>query len=388
MPSNASSPLQEPNFSGSIDMNSTPRTLRKIAYGFQLDANDIRAENNELKRKLADLENQQAGSKKKNSGATEETDEEQDRNELVKNLAHKSVLMCWLWLRMGAKTFSEQVDPEYSPLDRFDNTKGKVQGELSDLLELLPPQLQSAECMASSWLRRQFIEEMGVQRSNTAYRLRRQCGPSIFNCSAQDLALAIQRDKLFRERNGWLESAGSEGDGSGEYSTWDVALLHDDTYQGKFDRKSIFLNPILLRIFAALVRGPSAVEAMLAGLPVVAKGETMATKLGLTRTTAGAIAGCAVLARWVVSPDGTLQSKGLISSINYQKLFDTYLKYLLTGLDTKKATVNKIFQVWDQAIFPATADTGLGAGCAGSNAEQDEAEAEVFADLADDETVE
>lgn len=83
---------------------------------------------------------------------------------------------------------------------------------------------------------------MMTQRCNTSTRVRKQAGPSIFSCSAQDLDKSETRYEMFRERIGWVRR-----DSGDVYETWAVEVLHKD-YQGSFDIDTVFLNPILMRV--------------------------------------------------------------------------------------------------------------------------------------------
>jgi len=83
---------------------------------------------------------------------------------------------------------------------------------------------------------------MSQQRSNTATRVRRHAGPSIFGCNLDVLLSAEARDTAFRTQVGWVEK-----DGGGYYDTWAVEILHKD-YKGAFDIDGIFLNSILMKV--------------------------------------------------------------------------------------------------------------------------------------------
>ena len=64
-------------------------------------------------------------------------------------------------------------------------------------------------------------------------------------------------------------------------------------------------------------------------------------------------------ARWCLSQDDFLQECGLETGIHWHDKFDSYLQYLLQGLQQRKASVLNIFHVWDQTFFAGT-DSSLG----------------------------
>ena len=155
-------------------------------------------------------------------------------------VARKFTIMRLFWFH-DDKMFRTHIDEQYDPLQRFDTTENKIQGQLADLLEGLPPVY--VELMSkgeTAWLSQkvrlsftildftceelsQFRDAMMTQRSNTSTRVRKQAGPSIFACRAQDLEKPETRYEMFRERVGWVRR-----DSGDIYETWAVEVLHKD----------------------------------------------------------------------------------------------------------------------------------------------------------------
>ncbi|KAI0309539.1 hypothetical protein OF83DRAFT_1032484, partial [Amylostereum chailletii] len=136
---------------------------------------------------------------------------------------------------------------------------------------------------------------MNAQRSNTHTRLRTVAGPTIFSCEATDLATSAARKRRFQDEMGMVE--GTDGP---VYNPMNAKIVHDPSrYTGKFDRNTVFLNPALIRLYGALICGPSAATVIAGGGTTNAtpRGEQMKAKHHLTHTTPGAIAGTAVLVR-------------------------------------------------------------------------------------------
>jgi hypothetical protein len=69
-----------------------------------------------------------------------------------------------------------------------------------------------------------------------------------------------------------------------------------------------------------------------------------------------------------LSADDQLRENGTITGINWAAYHETYLNYLTTGLEKRKASVLKIFRTWDDIFFP-----GRGAGLGGRIADGGEA---------------
>ncbi|KAJ6483197.1 hypothetical protein C8R45DRAFT_1075505 [Mycena sanguinolenta] len=315
--------------------------------------NDARKELRAAERQLADITNQhdaapRRGRKKRkvlDGGSEDETKE-------VKNLAHKFTIMKLLWVSDLDDTVNTDINEQYNPLERFENHESKVQGELADLLETLPEKFRG-EVICAEWFIKTFHTAMGTQRSNTAGRIRRECGPEIYDCTAADLASAESRRDKFRDRIGYVKDA----KGDSKYEAFNVDLLHKD-YKGSFDIDTVFRGPALHLAFAGIIRGAKSVTAMKqSNKPIQATGKCVAQLWHLKNSTAGCIAGTAVVA---ASADIELTPIGAETGINWQADFEKYVKYLLNGLHKRKASVLKIFREWDEIFFPDT-DSSLAA---------------------------
>ncbi|KAJ7651756.1 hypothetical protein B0H17DRAFT_1215216 [Mycena rosella] len=256
----------------------------------QQKANNARKELHTLKRQLADVTNThdsapQHGRKTKkmvDSGSEEDTKE-------IKKLGHKFVMMKMIWLPDLSGTIHTKLDDQYNHLERFENHASKVQGELVDLLDLLPQKFHG-EIMQSKWLIKTFHKAMQNQRSNTHTRLRNQCRPEIFDCMAINLfSIESHRDK-FRQMIGYVE----RDNRSARYDRFNVPSLHKN-YNGSFDIET---------------------------------------------------------ARWAVSADTTLTVQGVQTGINWHADLEKCIQYLQNGLDRHKASVLKLFREWDELFFP------------------------------------
>ena len=62
-----------------------------------------------------------------------------DEIEEVTQLARKFTVMKLLWLRDDRTTFRTVIDEQYDHLQRFENVASKIQGQLADIIESLPP---------------------------------------------------------------------------------------------------------------------------------------------------------------------------------------------------------------------------------------------------------
>ncbi|KAJ7096049.1 hypothetical protein C8R44DRAFT_537405, partial [Mycena epipterygia] len=244
------------------------------------------------------------------------------------------VLNYGLWVKGNSRLFDEAKDDKYDEKKRFDTRAMKIQGQLRDLEKVLPEGYLGG---AASWW---------VSRPN---------GRTRATGSAMDLLDPNDRLEIFREQIGWYAEEGR----SGVYSSLDVPILHAD-WSGEYDIKTCFLNPVLMRLYAGLIRRPSVVTAMLkhqksgrdGALVVLPKSDTMEHIFGLDHTEPGAIAGSTVLAVWTLSGDTALRDRGDKTNIDYDARFDEYLEILLVGLQDRSQSILKVFREWDHFLFP------------------------------------
>lgn len=97
--------------------------------------------NEQLKKAQCDLANitnaeQPGHSKKRKRTVTTRSDKEIEE---VTQLARKFTIMKLLWLRDDRTTFRTAIDEQYDHLLRFENVASKIQGQLADIVESLPP---------------------------------------------------------------------------------------------------------------------------------------------------------------------------------------------------------------------------------------------------------
>ncbi|KAJ7143961.1 hypothetical protein C8R44DRAFT_601429 [Mycena epipterygia] len=301
-----------------------------------------------MRRELADVTNKSTAHKRRKKQKTDhhspaEIDE-------IRVLGRKFTVTNMLWLRDRKHAFTTPVDEVYNPLERFDTDASKLQGQLADLRAIFPEALRNKmKDMEKNGLADAFRTGMGEQHSNISTRVRRAAGPDIFDCTSNDLLTSKSRSDKFRRQIGWIPD--DEASEDGKYDPWVVDLLHRD-FRGKFDLDTVFLSPKLHLIFAAIVRGVSAVALLKDGRSPIVQAETNDQIWGLQYTTPGDIAASAIAGRFALSADESLRENGTAMGINWAADYEMYLKYLTTGLDKRKASVLKIFRVWDDIFFP------------------------------------
>ncbi|KAJ7204210.1 hypothetical protein C8J57DRAFT_1735096 [Mycena rebaudengoi] len=297
------------------------------------------------------------------NGSSSGVEEAADKGALTR-VGRLYVLQYGLWVKGGVHIFEQVPDPKYDEKKRFETDTTKIQGQLRDIQKIIPAAYFGKEGRmgGKELVARAFMSGVHSQRSNTSTRIRKAAGPAIFDCGPADLLLPETRLNKFRDQIGWCVEDGT----SGGYSSLDVAVLHKN-WVGEYDIKTCFLNPALMRLYVALIRGPTAATAMLeagkrdanAVVMNIPKSDNMEHIHGLTHTEPGAIAGSAVLAIWALSADTCLRDRGDRTNIDYDALFDEYLEILIVGLRDKSTSILNVFAEWDRVIFP-TSQSGYG----------------------------
>ncbi|KAK7041250.1 hypothetical protein R3P38DRAFT_3453557 [Favolaschia claudopus] len=292
------------------------------------------------------------------SGSEEShTDSDDDARDVVADVAS-----------LGRRALKKEIDETYDAKKRFDSKQGIVQGQLRDLFDILPNHLDG-KTRQKGWFRRAFLDGMSSQLSNTSTRVRRGAGDSIFKCSSADLLSPASR-RQFREKIGWHELGdGESGEGDararGEYASLDVPILHQGGSK-EYDIHTCFLNPVLMRLFAAIVCGPNAAAAMreaedngtdIASIAVPVT-DNMERIHQISCTEPGAIAAASVLAIWGKSTDIKLQARGDHTNIDYEGRFNEYLEILTTGLHKKSPSILHVFAEWDRQLRGAGRNHG------------------------------
>jgi len=268
----------------------------------------------------------------------DKTPDDADRDKRVESLGHHFVLVKALWLKPD--TFKTKIDENYDEKTRFDC--GQVQGQLRDILAIIPDRYKG-KVMRAGWFEHAFLKGMQDQRCNTSTRIRRQAGGAIYDCAAGDLLTPTLRQE-FREEIGW---------NGNEYASLDVPILHENG-SAEYDIHTCFLSRVPMRLFVALIRGPSAAAAMLKSVEDAGLSQTdnMERIHGIDHSEPGAIAAACTLAIWGKSMDTQLKARGPTTNINYEALFEEYLDILTTGLRMKIPSILHVFSEWDRIIFP------------------------------------
>ncbi|KAK6977814.1 hypothetical protein R3P38DRAFT_3471833 [Favolaschia claudopus] len=267
-----------------------------------------------------------------------------DESKII-HAGRKFVLTSGLWVHGNQHIFDEIIDPNFEILRGFFRMVFGAKGRL--------------------W----FMYGVGSQLGNTSTRLRRAAGAAIFNCGPADLLLPNARVKNFRENIGWHVV-----DDAGSYSSLDVPILHA-AWNGKYDPKSFFLNPVLMRVACGIIWTARPFISSKTATQSINPSTHRAAQGWLNLEGFDVLPWCPysldmsiienlwdhleLMAIWALSGDTNLRTPGDCTGIDYQERFEEYLEVLLTGLELKRKSILNVFREWDRVLFP-NAERGFG----------------------------
>ncbi|VDB87330.1 unnamed protein product [Peniophora sp. CBMAI 1063] len=327
-------------------------------------ARTLQAQNNQLREQHARDEREREEASEESSRGPRRGKEKEESNPAarVANHARKYVLTKGIWLQTKG-VIERKFDDAFDPADadtRFASTRNIAQGQLHDILEVLPEEYRDLDMRKQSWLQSAFTYGLYSQRGNTNTRLRQTCFEDILGSENKDVKpkhKADTRHDRFLEDMGWdedmrLDDEGTRGPG---YNAMKARIIHAVKDDGTMDNTTIFRNEKLFFIYAALTRGAGGLEAFKNGtIYSGGGGECMESKHNLKHDgiQPGAIAACGTWAIWLVSKDEKVKPEGALSGINYRDIFNTYLEFILSGLQKRKRAVRELMDLWNRKFYP------------------------------------
>ncbi|KAF7325466.1 hypothetical protein MKEN_00395200 [Mycena kentingensis (nom. inval.)] len=330
-----------------------------------------------LKRRIDDVENaaNDPRRRKKDSRNHRHVDEEdvppsftpEELCARVRSYGRKFVLLCGLWLAFGSSGdvydfFQVPLDDEYDPLLRFSGTEDETderQGQIRELIDILPEDM-----VESYWTRQWFAKSIGDgmrnQINNTSHRLRRKAienivrGMKIYHPDKKKLvkvkksffATSESRFRFFKNLLGWKGPGAMQ-----KYPKFDFPILQGNEAD-KLDYNEFLRHPLLLKVFAALIRGPEGPLGVMQKQSFPPSTTCMQRIYNIRYTTPGAIVTCAIWVIWLFSADDTPTRIGETTEIDYYDLHNRFLDKILYGLRNNQTWARELFRFWDSHLFP------------------------------------
>ncbi|KAJ7731033.1 hypothetical protein B0H16DRAFT_1773273 [Mycena metata] len=313
-------------------------------------------------RALADISNQLGNAppprkrRFRHSRATAAENEVENPNNLeerVRDVGRLYAIQYPLFLSTDAVAlFATPLDPAFKEATEFATKKSRIQGQLRDIIDILPNDAKDFTIRKHEWVARCFEDGLSGQRSNCNTRIRQdsatyiaanttfkdlsQNPPANISVNIEDLNSSSSRFNAFAERIGYQEAT-SNGDAF--YSPLKAAEVLFKDYDGTMNPSKIFRGPALL---SGLFQG----ESKLPSARVIER------QRHIVRSVPGAIVNSAVLAIWFYSADTQLLSEGDETKINYKQLAEAFMRQICEGMRDNADWVKGLFRYWDDIIFP------------------------------------
>ncbi|KAF7305290.1 hypothetical protein HMN09_00780200 [Mycena chlorophos] len=348
--------------------------LLQVAREKEAALHDAEARASTAEKRCTGRHNQCAAQKTPEARTPRADDEEKDPADLARQAGTLYGLTKGMWLVMSAeKTMAVKLDDGYKEETRFAKRTNRIQGELRDVVEVLPEDLHSQR--TKTWVADKFKEGLHNQRWNTASRVRHDIS-AVFRTHIDTGATnedgtkkEIHAEDLLDSttRASWAHLIGGKRNRNNkmEYEVFDAPVLHGD-FSDSFNAKTFLDSKLVMHVAAAFLYGPSKAVFLATGKGTVSANAVMADIHQITHTTPGLVANAAIYTLWTLSNNNTLRETGTQTGINWQTHHQNILEYLLNGVRQRKAGILKLFHAWDDVLFPDT-ETGIGSVSGGSS---------------------
>ncbi|KAJ7346417.1 hypothetical protein DFH08DRAFT_1081173 [Mycena albidolilacea] len=357
------------NLSQQLTPSKSPRRLRQLRAEIQARANDAEEADSAKNLQIADLTNQAlpikpARKRRKRFNRADDADDSIPNpvtlEERVREAGRHFVVVEALFLVDARLIWTVELKEDFDFAFEFQSKANKVQGQLHDVIALLPSDAVSLR--TEPWIAGAFEDGMSGQRSTISNRLR--------HASLQVLMGANQL-KHFRSSNSRFDAFAAligykpaTDATAAHYSAFDAEILYDN-YDGTINVDKIFRHPLLLKIYACILRGPYGTEGLFEGEYHLPQASCVQQIYNVTCTSTGAVSTCATLAIWMLSADTKLTERGDQTGISYRPRHATYAQRLHDGIRNNKAWAVDLLKYWDSILFPNNDDSADASGAPG-----------------------
>ncbi|KAJ7710512.1 hypothetical protein B0H17DRAFT_1324231 [Mycena rosella] len=345
----------------------SPRTLRKIRHDIQLQANDVQQEHVTLKRRAVDGEQQvnltrRPRKKRKRGDRARDADDTEFNAEAtearIRDVGCSFAIQKALFL-IDDDILDTEETQDFDIDQEFDSTENECQGQLRDILALLPNDVRPK--ISQPWVQDSFLDGLHGQRASIRHRLRTEALHIIAE-NVKDFTTSASRFDTFSKFIGYKSATGSSEPFYDRFE-WD----------GKIDLDHLFRGDVLLKVFASIIRGPRGAEGLFEGKSKLPQAKCLERIHKITHITPGAIVVAAILAIWLFSADTQLVKVGDETTIDYAARHRLYIRRIREGLRDKKAWAVGLIEYWNHILFPNT-DKSRDHGKAGSEQLEDDEE--------------
>ncbi|KAJ7051723.1 hypothetical protein C8F01DRAFT_1262517 [Mycena amicta] len=336
----------------------SPRSQRALRAKLQAALNSAATAQAAKDQQIADLQHQASTTRKPRKRRRFHRDEDAPQGSvddptelatLVTTAGRRFALVCGIFFVDINKVGTTPLDDSFDPATEYDNKANKVQGQIRDVLDVLPEEAKSKR--TEPWIWHAFIDGVEAQRTLMRNRVRKQ-SLCYFTDDRSQFETADSRFKAFSELIGYCPATDER---DAHYSPFKAEVLYDQ-FDGTVNLDHLFRGPDLLKVYAACLRGADGPDHLFDGDHDADKERPQARTnekiYRIKHTTPGAIATCAVLTIFLYSADPNLVEEGHVTNIVYRKRYITYVSKIRLALLKNHAWARDLLRYWDGILFP------------------------------------
>ncbi|KAJ7774482.1 hypothetical protein DFH07DRAFT_952185 [Mycena maculata] len=341
------------NLTQQLTPSKSPRTVNKIRQQLQVNANDAQQQAVNLKRRAVDAEQQVDATRKPRKkrrrgdrarGADDSEVNPEATEARVREAGRYFAIQNALFL-IDDDVLNTKQDPDFDLDHEYDSPKTERQGQLRDILEVLPDDVKPK--ISQTWVQDSVL-------------LRWLIRPAHLHPLSPPRATSASRFENFSSLIGHKPATDKS---QAFYDRWAVPVLYDK-WDGHVDLNGLFRGELPVKIYVSIIRGPHGAEGIFEGMSKVPQAKCLQRIHKIDRVSAGGIAISCILAIWLLSADTMLVQVGDETTIDYGHRHRIYLRRIREGLRDKKAWAVGLFEYWDRILFPnADRDHDYAAAC-------------------------
>ncbi|KAJ6550959.1 hypothetical protein DFH09DRAFT_1319532 [Mycena vulgaris] len=355
------------NLTQQLTPRKSPRTVNKIRQQLQVHANDAQQQAVNLKCRAVDAEQQVDATRKPRKkrrrcdrarGADDSKFNPEATEARVREAGRYFAIQNALFL-IDDEVLNTKQDPDFDLDHEYDSSKTERQGQLHDILEVLPDEVEPK--ISQTWVQDSFLDGLSVQRTSIRYRLRTEA----IHHLVDDVKACATSASRFERFSALIGHKPATGKSQAFYDRWAVLVLYDK-WDGHVDLNGLFRGELPVKIYVSIIRGPHGAEGIFEGLSKLPQAKCLQRihKSKIKRVSAGGIAISCILAIWLLSANTMLVQVGDETTIDYGHRLRIYLHRIREGLRDKKAWAIGLFEYWDRILFPnADKDNDYTAAC-------------------------
>ncbi|KAJ7863382.1 hypothetical protein B0H13DRAFT_2354218 [Mycena leptocephala] len=322
----------------------SPRTVRRLRQQLQVQANEAQQEHANLKRRAVDAEQQVDTARKprkmrkRGDRARDADDSEvnpQDTETRIREAARHFALTQAIFL-IDDDVMNTEEDNSFDFDKEFDSTKSERQGQLRDILAILPDDVKPK--IKQRWVQDSFLDGLHSQRSSMGYRVRTEALQYIVD-DVKLFATSASRFDAFSKLIGYKPATNTS---QAFYDRFEVPLLYDK-WDGTINVNALFRGNVVLEVYVSCIRGRRGAQGLFEGKSKLPQAKCLERIHKITRTTPGHMA----LFGGHATREGRRRDNYRLW-LSVPRLHPSDSR----GLRDKKAWAIGLLQYWDRILFP------------------------------------